>query len=107
LAEGKTINNFVNGAVTAASQDHVGTVRDRRLCQFARHGGPYRGRQLNLQPCLPQDGSSFANFALSLRRTPPGNRIVNEDAFFQFWILDQKPPFASRFPSLLKEGTMG
>ena len=88
LAQRQAINNFVDGSIPAASQDHVSAVRDRGLRQLVRHGGPRGGRQLDFQPCLAQHLGGFADFALPPGRTPPRNRIINEDAFFQFWILD-------------------
>ena len=50
LAQRQAINNFVDGPIPATSQDHVNAVRGRGLRQFVRHGGPRRGRQLDLQP---------------------------------------------------------
>jgi hypothetical protein len=87
-ARRQAINDFVNGSIPATSQDHVSAARGRGLRQFLRHDGPRRGRQLDLHPCLEQHAGGFADFALPLSRPPPRNRIINESAFFQCWILD-------------------
>ena len=68
LARRKAIDHFVDGPIAATSQYHVSAVRDRGLGQFVRHGGPRRGRQLDLQPRLAQHVGGFADFALPPRQ---------------------------------------
>src|SRR5208282_129692 len=88
MARCQAINDLVDGPVPATSQDHVGSVRDCGLCQLVRHVGPRCRRQLNFKACLAQHVGGLADLALPPGRTSPRNRIINEDAFFQSWILD-------------------
>jgi hypothetical protein len=53
-----------------------------------RHAGPCGGRQVNFPPRLSQHAGSSTDFALAPGRTPSRYRIVDEDALFQFWIID-------------------
>ncbi len=88
LARRKAVDNFVKSTIPSTNQDHINPACGCGQRKFVRHGGSCRGRQVDFQSRLAQHGRGFANFALPPGRTPPRNRIIDEDSFFQVGILD-------------------
>ena len=96
-ARRESVDDFVDGPIAAAREHYVGAICHRSLGQFVRHVGTGGGRQFDFQSRLAQHIGGFVDFTLPPGRTPPRNRIINEGAFFQFWILDWQLLLESAF----------
>lgn len=74
----QSIDDLIDGAVTAANEDRSRSGARRRLRQIssaARAGG---SQHIERQSRLPQDAGGSAYFPFAPGRAAPGDRIVNE-----------------------------